>query len=97
MTTTSQIEGGWFSNCGSRLSAAHIRLIKLQELRGSRAGRFEIVALASAPCTVVGKKQKLHGLRAVPFQNVALAIAPRTLCLHICKNVANSHDQRTKN
>eukprot|EP00959_Pyramimonas_sp_CCMP1952_P298675 6247147-Pyramimonas_sp.AAC.1 len=31
------MEGGWFSNCGFRVSAAHIRLKHLQEFHGLRA------------------------------------------------------------
>ena len=45
------MEGGPFSKCGSRLSAAHIRLIHFQQLQGCRAARFENVALALAPRT----------------------------------------------
>eukprot|EP00959_Pyramimonas_sp_CCMP1952_P428407 8973234-Pyramimonas_sp.AAC.1 len=45
----SRMEGGRLSNFGSRLSAAHIRLRKLQELHGWRAGGCQNVALAFAP------------------------------------------------
>eukprot|EP00959_Pyramimonas_sp_CCMP1952_P360530 7550118-Pyramimonas_sp.AAC.1 len=40
------MEGGWFSNCGSRLSAARIRLIKLQKFHRLRKIPFQNVALA---------------------------------------------------
>eukprot|EP00959_Pyramimonas_sp_CCMP1952_P223208 4666388-Pyramimonas_sp.AAC.1 len=53
VTTASQMDGEWFSKCGSRLSAAHIRLNKSQELHGLRAGGFPNVALAFAPRTFV--------------------------------------------
>eukprot|EP00959_Pyramimonas_sp_CCMP1952_P452520 9466723-Pyramimonas_sp.AAC.1 len=59
------MEGGWFSTCGSRLSAAHIRFKNGQELHGLRASRFQNAALALAPRTFVLKNvQELHGLRA---------------------------------
>eukprot|EP00959_Pyramimonas_sp_CCMP1952_P292752 6122729-Pyramimonas_sp.AAC.1 len=45
----SQIEGGSFSTCGYRLSAAHIRLNELQEFHGLRAVPFQTLALALAP------------------------------------------------
>eukprot|EP00959_Pyramimonas_sp_CCMP1952_P399115 8363195-Pyramimonas_sp.AAC.1 len=47
-TRVSRTEGGSFSKCGSRLSAAHSLLNKLQGLHGLRAGGFQNVALASA-------------------------------------------------
>eukprot|EP00959_Pyramimonas_sp_CCMP1952_P153677 3215363-Pyramimonas_sp.AAC.1 len=46
----SRVEGGWFSQCGSRLSAAHIRH---QHCHAWRAGGFQNVALALAPHTFV--------------------------------------------
>ena len=49
------MEGGSFSKCGSRLSAAHIRLKNLQQLQGSRAVPFQNGALALAPHTFVIK------------------------------------------
>eukprot|EP00959_Pyramimonas_sp_CCMP1952_P269777 5639985-Pyramimonas_sp.AAC.1 len=45
----SRTGGGAFSRCGSRLSAAHIRLNNLQEFYGLRAGRFQNVMIALAP------------------------------------------------
>eukprot|EP00959_Pyramimonas_sp_CCMP1952_P368214 7713023-Pyramimonas_sp.AAC.1 len=53
MAAVSQMEGGWFSKCGPRLGAAHIRFNTLQELHGLEAGRFQNVALALAPRTFV--------------------------------------------
>eukprot|EP00959_Pyramimonas_sp_CCMP1952_P039010 817130-Pyramimonas_sp.AAC.1 len=47
----SKFEGGSFSQCGSRLRAAHIRLQSLQELHGLRAAPFQTVALSVAPRT----------------------------------------------
>eukprot|EP00959_Pyramimonas_sp_CCMP1952_P259096 5416799-Pyramimonas_sp.AAC.1 len=38
MATVSQMEGGWFPTCGSRLRAAHICFKHLQELHGLRVG-----------------------------------------------------------
>eukprot|EP00959_Pyramimonas_sp_CCMP1952_P180330 3770916-Pyramimonas_sp.AAC.2 len=45
----SQIEGGWYSTCGSRRSAEHTRSKQLQQFHGLRAGRFQNVTLALAP------------------------------------------------
>ena len=45
------IEGGRFSNWGSRLGAADIRLNSLQNLHVCRADRFQNGALALAPRT----------------------------------------------
>eukprot|EP00959_Pyramimonas_sp_CCMP1952_P393831 8252317-Pyramimonas_sp.AAC.1 len=45
------MEGGSLSKRGSRLSAAHSRFKKLQELHGLRAGGFQNVTLALAPRT----------------------------------------------
>eukprot|EP00959_Pyramimonas_sp_CCMP1952_P350216 7337521-Pyramimonas_sp.AAC.1 len=67
------MEGCPLSKCGSRLSAAHIRLRNLQWFHGWRAVRFHTVALALAPRTCVSKV----GWRAIPFQNVFLALARR--------------------
>eukprot|EP00959_Pyramimonas_sp_CCMP1952_P000346 6716-Pyramimonas_sp.AAC.1 len=47
------MEGGSFSKRGSRLSAAHTRPNPIQGLHGWRAGRFQNVALASAPRAIV--------------------------------------------
>eukprot|EP00959_Pyramimonas_sp_CCMP1952_P082178 1717066-Pyramimonas_sp.AAC.1 len=44
--------GGWFSKCGSRLSAAYIRFNILQELHGLRAVPFQNVVLVLAPRTL---------------------------------------------
>eukprot|EP00959_Pyramimonas_sp_CCMP1952_P433056 9068418-Pyramimonas_sp.AAC.1 len=52
------MEGGPFSKCSSRFSAAHIRFRKLQVLHGLRAVPFQTVALASAPRTFVFKFRK---------------------------------------
>eukprot|EP00959_Pyramimonas_sp_CCMP1952_P268547 5615148-Pyramimonas_sp.AAC.1 len=49
----SRIEGGWCSNCGSRLSVARTRVKHVQEFHGSWAGRFRNVVLALAPRTFV--------------------------------------------
>eukprot|EP00959_Pyramimonas_sp_CCMP1952_P336435 7044751-Pyramimonas_sp.AAC.1 len=43
------MEGGSLSKCGSRFSAAHIRIQHWQEFRGLRAAGFQNVALALAP------------------------------------------------
>eukprot|EP00959_Pyramimonas_sp_CCMP1952_P016465 349259-Pyramimonas_sp.AAC.1 len=51
MTTVSQMEGGWFSKCGYRLSAAHIHFKHLQELPRLRPDGFQTMALALAPRT----------------------------------------------
>eukprot|EP00959_Pyramimonas_sp_CCMP1952_P147683 3090448-Pyramimonas_sp.AAC.1 len=75
------MEGGSLSKHGSRHSKAHIRLNKLPEFHGLRAGGFQQVAPTSARRTFVG----LHGLRTSRFQNVALASARRTF-VNICKN-----------
>eukprot|EP00959_Pyramimonas_sp_CCMP1952_P418933 8775708-Pyramimonas_sp.AAC.1 len=53
MARASRIEGGWFSTCGSRLSAAHIRFKLLREFHGLKAVPFQNAALASAPCAFV--------------------------------------------
>eukprot|EP00959_Pyramimonas_sp_CCMP1952_P450297 9428406-Pyramimonas_sp.AAC.1 len=47
------IESGWFSKCGSRFGAAHVRFTHVQELHGLRAAPFQNVAIASAPRTLV--------------------------------------------
>eukprot|EP00959_Pyramimonas_sp_CCMP1952_P286069 5981800-Pyramimonas_sp.AAC.1 len=52
------MEGGWFSKCGSRLSAACIRLKKLPVLHGWRASGFQHVALVLAPRTFVSNMWK---------------------------------------
>eukprot|EP00959_Pyramimonas_sp_CCMP1952_P063811 1333165-Pyramimonas_sp.AAC.2 len=49
LAAVSQIQGWWFSKCGSRLNAAHIRFKHLQELHRVRAGGFQNVVLALAP------------------------------------------------
>ena len=49
------MEGGSFSKSGSRLGAAQIRLKILQQLHGSREGRFQKWALALVPRTFVLK------------------------------------------
>eukprot|EP00959_Pyramimonas_sp_CCMP1952_P043412 907914-Pyramimonas_sp.AAC.1 len=54
MATGSQMEGGWFSTCGSRLSSACILSnILEQKIHGLRAGGFQNVALALAPRILV--------------------------------------------
>eukprot|EP00959_Pyramimonas_sp_CCMP1952_P077355 1616869-Pyramimonas_sp.AAC.1 len=53
LTATFRMEGGPVSNCGSRLSAAHIRLTQVQEFHGLKPGRFQSVGLASAQRTFV--------------------------------------------
>eukprot|EP00959_Pyramimonas_sp_CCMP1952_P291957 6106276-Pyramimonas_sp.AAC.1 len=80
------MEGGWFSKCGSRLSAAHTCFQNSQELHGLRVDGFQNVVLALAPRTFIVKMQQLHGLRAGGFQNVVLALAPRTFVLNMCKS-----------
>eukprot|EP00959_Pyramimonas_sp_CCMP1952_P193462 4045734-Pyramimonas_sp.AAC.1 len=52
MTTASQMEGGSFSNCGSRRSASHIRFC-IHGLRATGAVHIRCKRL-----------QELHGLRA---------------------------------
>eukprot|EP00959_Pyramimonas_sp_CCMP1952_P166114 3471805-Pyramimonas_sp.AAC.1 len=52
------MKGGWFSKCGSRLSAAHIHFEHLQELHGLKAIPFQNVALASAPPTFISTDYK---------------------------------------
>eukprot|EP00959_Pyramimonas_sp_CCMP1952_P373073 7813072-Pyramimonas_sp.AAC.1 len=95
-TRASRTQGGRFSECVSRLSAAQLRSNNLQELLGLRITRFRHVALALAPRTFDLKElHELHGLRAVPFQNVALA--PRTFFHDMCKSFTDSSDQRTRN
>eukprot|EP00959_Pyramimonas_sp_CCMP1952_P382817 8021517-Pyramimonas_sp.AAC.1 len=52
----SRIEGGSFSKCGYRLSAAHGRLKHCKSLlHGLRVSRFQNVALALAPHALVLK------------------------------------------
>eukprot|EP00959_Pyramimonas_sp_CCMP1952_P010796 226293-Pyramimonas_sp.AAC.1 len=51
----SQMEGGWFSKCGSRLGAAHIRFKHVQEFHGLKAGGFQNAPLALARRTFVVK------------------------------------------
>ena len=46
------MEGGPFSTCSSRLSAAHTRLEHVQQLQGWRTVGFQNVALALAPRTL---------------------------------------------
>eukprot|EP00959_Pyramimonas_sp_CCMP1952_P435060 9109974-Pyramimonas_sp.AAC.1 len=53
VTAVSQMESGSYSKCGSRFSAAQIRVKHSQESHGVRAGRFQTVALALAPCAFV--------------------------------------------
>eukprot|EP00959_Pyramimonas_sp_CCMP1952_P239386 5002807-Pyramimonas_sp.AAC.1 len=53
LVIASQMEGGWFSKCGSRFSAAHTRFKHLQELHALRADGFRNVALALARRTFV--------------------------------------------
>ena len=48
-----------FSKWGSRLGAAHIRLKRLQQFHGWRAGRFQSGALTLAPQTFVLKISKV--------------------------------------
>eukprot|EP00959_Pyramimonas_sp_CCMP1952_P186812 3906464-Pyramimonas_sp.AAC.1 len=47
--TISRVEGKPSLICGSRLSAAHIRFERSQQLHGWRAVPFQNVALALAP------------------------------------------------
>eukprot|EP00959_Pyramimonas_sp_CCMP1952_P221718 4635003-Pyramimonas_sp.AAC.1 len=47
------MEGGWCAACGSRQSAARTLLNMCSQLHGWRAGRFQNVALALAPCSLV--------------------------------------------
>eukprot|EP00959_Pyramimonas_sp_CCMP1952_P448099 9382950-Pyramimonas_sp.AAC.1 len=57
------MQGGQFSTCGSRLNAAHTRLLKsLQHIRAWRAIPFQNVALDLAPCAfVVHFRNSLRG------------------------------------
>eukprot|EP00959_Pyramimonas_sp_CCMP1952_P442993 9273803-Pyramimonas_sp.AAC.1 len=59
------MEGGWFSNCGSRLSAAHNLFKHWQALRGLRAVPFQTVALALAPLApsfqIVARISRIEG------------------------------------
>eukprot|EP00959_Pyramimonas_sp_CCMP1952_P078229 1635123-Pyramimonas_sp.AAC.1 len=79
------MEGGSFSKCGSRFSAAHIRFQNSQEFHWLRASPFQTVALALAQRIFVLKICS-HGLQAGRFQKVALALAPRTFGLNMCKS-----------
>eukprot|EP00959_Pyramimonas_sp_CCMP1952_P100490 2102094-Pyramimonas_sp.AAC.1 len=47
------MEGGSLSKCGSRVSAAHVRVERSQLFEGGRAGRSQYVFLAVAPRTSV--------------------------------------------
>eukprot|EP00959_Pyramimonas_sp_CCMP1952_P148609 3109099-Pyramimonas_sp.AAC.1 len=60
------MEGGWCSTCGSRLSAARIRVKSLQEFHGLRACRCRHVALALAPRTFV-KHARASRIEDGPF------------------------------
>eukprot|EP00959_Pyramimonas_sp_CCMP1952_P225301 4711800-Pyramimonas_sp.AAC.1 len=95
----SQIEGGLFSTCSSRLSAVQNRFKDMQEPHGLRVAPFQNVVLVSAPHTFAFKSsEKCHGLRAVPFsKKVALALAPRTFAFNIYPGFTDSHYQRTRN
>ena len=78
------MEGGPFSKLGSRLSAAHIRFENVQQFQGWRAARFQNVALALAPRTLVlnNCSNFKDGWRLV-FNMGAFALAPRTFLEHV--------------
>eukprot|EP00959_Pyramimonas_sp_CCMP1952_P010727 224631-Pyramimonas_sp.AAC.1 len=70
------MEGGSFSECGQRLSAAHARLNCLQVEGGffSRCGsRFNTIH------NCLRSSNGFHGCKVAPFQNVIIAWAPHTL------------------
>eukprot|EP00959_Pyramimonas_sp_CCMP1952_P396494 8307147-Pyramimonas_sp.AAC.1 len=73
------MEGGPLSTCGSRRSAARIRLNMLQQFHGWWAGGLQHVVLALAPHIRLKSSHEFHECIAVPVQNAALALAPRTL------------------
>eukprot|EP00959_Pyramimonas_sp_CCMP1952_P322030 6738380-Pyramimonas_sp.AAC.1 len=52
------MQGDPFSNCGSRLSAAHIRHTNVQELHRLSAVPFQNLALALAPRTFASNIRK---------------------------------------
>ena len=78
------MEGGLFSKCSFRLSAANTRLEHVQQFHGWRAAPFQHITLACSAAHIrVEHVQQFQGWRAVRFQNVALAVAPRTFVLNI--------------
>ena len=81
------MEGAYFSNFGSRLSAAHIRLQNIQQVQGWRVVGFQNVTLALAPRTFVLKFPTVTGMEGGSLSKCGSRLSAAHIRDHVKRNV----------